>query len=163
MVGIYAGAMVIGANIGTTSTALFASIGATSSAKRVATAQVIFNVTTAIVAALVLPLLFAFINWITAVADLEAAPGITLAIFHTLFNLLGVALILPLNDWLTSFLERRFVSLEEKASKPKHLDKNIAQTPDLAVNALILELLSVSDRFLSVYPKLLSQQRNNGC
>ena len=159
MVGIYAaGAMVIGANIGTTSTALFASIGATSSAKRVATAQVIFNVTTAIVAALVLPLLFAFINWITAVADLEAAPGITLAIFHTLFNLLGVALILPLNDWLTSFLERRFVSLEEKASKPKYLDKNIAQTPDLAVNALILELLSVSDRFLSVYPKLLSQQ-----
>jgi len=150
--------MVIGANIGTTSTALFASIGATSSAKRVATAQVIFNVTTAIVAALVLPLLFAFINWITAVADLEAAPGITLAIFHTLFNLLGVALILPLNDWLTSFLERRFVSLEEKASKPKHLDKNIAQTPDLAVNALILELLSLSDRFLSVYPKLLSQQ-----
>ena len=159
MVGIYAaGAMVIGANIGTTSTALFASIGATSSAKRVATAQVIFNVTTAIVAALVLPLLFAFINWITAVADLEAAPGITLAIFHTLFNLLGVALILPLNDWLTSFLERRFVSLEEKASKPKYFDKNIAQTPDLAVNALILELLSVSDRFLSVYPKLLSQQ-----
>ncbi|MEC7633877.1 MAG: Na/Pi symporter, partial [Pseudomonadota bacterium] len=159
MVGIYAaGAMVIGANIGTTSTALFASIGATSSAKRVATAQVIFNVTTAIVAALVLPLLFAFINWITAVADLEAAPGITLAIFHTLFNLLGVALILPLNDWLTSFLERRFVSLEEKASKPKYLDKNIAQTPDLAVNALILELLSLSDRFLSVYPKLLSQQ-----
>mgnify|MGYP007000169674 len=98
------------------------------------------------------------INWITAVADLEAAPGITLAIFHTLFNLLGVALILPLNDWLTSFLERRFVSLEEKASKPKYLDKNIAQTPDLAVNALILELLSLSDRFLSVYPKLLSQQ-----
>ncbi len=52
MVGIYAaGAMVIGANIGTTSTAIFASIGATSSAKRVASAQVIFNVATAIVLA----------------------------------------------------------------------------------------------------------------
>ena len=159
MVGIYAaGAMVIGANIGTTSTAMFASIGATSSAKRVAAAQVVFNVATAVVAALILPLLFGLIHWITEVAEIDANPGITLAIFHTLFNLLGVALIFPLNDRLASFLEQRFVSLEEEASKPKHLDKNIAQTPDLAVNALILELLSVSDRFLHVYPKLFSQQ-----
>lgn len=159
MVGIYAaGAMVIGANIGTTSTAMFASIGATSSAKRVAAAQVVFNVATAVVAALILPLLFGLIHWITAVAEIDADPGITLAIFHTLFNLLGVALIFPLNDKLASFLEQRFVSLEEEASKPKHLDKNIAQTPDLAVNALILELLSVSERFLHVYPKLFSQQ-----
>ncbi|WP_334056392.1 Na/Pi cotransporter family protein [Alteromonas sp. S005] len=159
MVGIYAaGAMVIGANIGTTSTAMFASIGATSSAKRVAAAQVVFNVATAVVAALILPLLFGLIHWVTAVAEIDADPGITLAIFHTLFNLLGVALIFPLNDKLASFLEQRFVSLEEEASKPKHLDKNIAQTPDLAVNALILELLSVSDRFLHVYPKLFSQQ-----
>ena len=159
MVSIYAaGAMVIGANIGTTSTAMFASIGATSSAKRVAAAQVVFNVATAVVAALILPLLFGLIHWITAVAEIDADPGITLAIFHTLFNLLGVALIFPLNDRLASFLEQRFVSLEEEASKPKHLDKNIAQTPDLAVNALILELLSVSDRFLHVYPKLFSQQ-----
>lgn len=159
MVGIYAaGAMVIGANIGTTSTAMFASIGATSSAKRVAAAQVVFNVATAVVAALILPLLFGLIHWTTAVAEIDANPGITLAIFHTLFNLLGVALIFPLNDGLASFLEQRFVSLEEEASKPKHLDKNIAQTPDLAVNALILELLSVSDRFLLVYPKLFSQQ-----
>lgn len=159
MVGIYAaGAMVIGANIGTTSTAMFASIGATSSAKRVAAAQVVFNVATAVVAALILPLLFGLIHWVTAVAEIDADPGITLAIFHTLFNLLGVALIFPLNDKLASFLEQRFLSLEEEASKPKHLDKNIAQTPDLAVNALILELLSVSDRFLHVYPKLFSQQ-----
>lgn len=159
MVGIYAaGAMVIGANIGTTSTAMFASIGATSSAKRVAAAQVVFNVATAVVAALILPLLFGLIHWVTAVAEIDADPGITLAIFHTLFNLLGVALIFPLNDRLARFLEQRFVSLEEEASKPKHLDKNIAQTPDLAVNALILELLSVSDRFLHVYPKLFSQQ-----
>ncbi len=159
MVGIYAaGAMVIGANIGTTSTAMFASIGATSRAKRVAAAQVVFNVATAVVAALILPLLFGLIHWITVVVEIDANPGITLAIFHTLFNLLGVALIFPLNDKLASFLEQRFVSLEEEASKPKHLDKNIAQTPDLAVNALILELLSVSDRFLHVYPKLFSQQ-----
>ena len=137
---------------------MFASIGATSSAKRVAAAQVVFNVATAVVAALILPLLFGLIHWITAVAEIDADPGITLAIFHTLFNLLGVALIFPLNDRLARFLEQRFVSLEEEASKPKHLDKNIAQTPDLAVNALILELLSVSDRFLHVYPKLFSQQ-----
>ncbi|HCB09348.1 MAG TPA: MFS transporter, partial [Alteromonas sp.] len=55
-----AGAMVIGANIGTTSTAAFAAIGATSAAKRAAAAQVIFNLGTAAIALLILPLLFYF-------------------------------------------------------------------------------------------------------
>ena len=44
MIGVYAaGAMVVGANVGTTSTAAIASIGATSNAKRVAAAQVILH------------------------------------------------------------------------------------------------------------------------
>lgn len=158
IIGLYAaGAMVIGANIGTTSTALLASIGATSSAKRLATAQVLFNVVTAIVAGLILPLLLSAIGALTQWLTIETNPGVTLAIFHTLFNVLGVVLIFPLNDKLASFLERRFTSVEEKAARPKYLDKNIAQTPDLAVNALILEVLSISDRFLALYPTLISR------
>ncbi|MBU2876722.1 MULTISPECIES: Na/Pi cotransporter family protein [Aliiglaciecola] len=157
MVGIYAaGAMVIGANIGTTSTALLAAIGATSNAKRVAAAQVIFNGATAIVALLLLPVLFYLIEVITNSLELSADPAISLALFHSVFNILGVLLVYPFNDRLAKFLEARFLSWEEKASHPQYLDKTIAQTPVLAVNALLLENLSVADKIAVLYGKSIT-------
>ena len=63
IVGLYAAAaMVIGANVGTTSTAAFAVIGATSNAKRVAAAHIIFNVATGVVALMIMPVLFWSVN-----------------------------------------------------------------------------------------------------
>ena len=154
MVGIYAaGSMVIGANIGTTSTAILAAIGATSNAKRVAAAQVVFNVATALVALMLLPVLFYLIEGITELLNIKADPAISLAIFHTVFNILGVLLIYPQNDRLAAFLENRFRTWEEEESHPRFLDKTIAKTPVLAVNALILELLSISDKVIAVYHK----------
>ncbi|MBK9685599.1 MAG: hypothetical protein IPO59_20800 [Betaproteobacteria bacterium] len=47
--------MIIGANVGTTATALLAAIGATPNARRVAAPHVIFNVLTACVALALLP------------------------------------------------------------------------------------------------------------
>lgn len=147
MIGIYAAAaMVIGANVGTTSTAAFASIGATANAKRVASAQVLFNVATAIIALLVLPVLFFLISWITGLFQVEANAALSLALFHTVFNILGVLLVYPYNDRLADFLDQRFISREEAESKPRYLDKTISQTPALAVNALALELGDISQR-----------------
>jgi phosphate:Na+ symporter len=147
MVGLYAAAaMVIGANIGTTSTALIASIGATSNAKRVAFAQVIFNSATALVAFLLLPVLFFGIEWFSKVLDIEANISVSLALFHSVFNILGVILIFPFNNKLASFLESRFLTWEEKESNSRYLDKTIAMTPDLAVNALMLEMKSIAKR-----------------
>lgn len=143
---VAAAAMVVGANVGTTSTAVLASIGATSQAKRVAAAQVIFNVATAIIALLILPILFSLITFIEKIMGLSADVAISLALFHSVFNILGVLLIFPFNNYLSVFLEKCFLSWEEQASHPKFLDKAIASTPDLAVNALILELSSIGER-----------------
>ena len=46
--------VVIGANVGTTLTGILAAIGATSNARRLAAARVLFNVVTAVVAVAVL-------------------------------------------------------------------------------------------------------------
>ena len=147
VVDIYgAAAMVIGANIGTTSTALFASLGATSNAKRVAIAQVIFNSATAIVAFLMLPFLFYGIDLFSSVLNLEADTSVSLAMFHSAFNILGVVLIFPFTNKMALFLERRFSSWEEQESHSRYLDKTIAMTPDLAVNALVLEMKSIAQR-----------------
>ncbi len=156
LIGLYAaGAMVIGANIGTTSTALIASIGATANAKRVAAAQVVFNGVTAVVALIILPVLFFVIENLTVLLDIDASPAISLAIFHTLFNILGVLLIFPHNGRLANFMKSKFRSVEEIASQPKYLDKTIAETPDLAVQALLMEVQSISERVFHMFRSLL--------
>ncbi|WP_300425101.1 Na/Pi cotransporter family protein [uncultured Thalassolituus sp.] len=141
VVGLYAaGAMVIGANIGTTTTALLASVGATANAMRVATAQVIFNLSTGVVALVLLPVILFAIEKLSVAAGLNTNVAFTLAIFHTAFNVAGVVLFYPITGRLADFLEQRFRSREQIPFRPHYIDKNVADTPDLAVNAAALEL-----------------------
>jgi len=139
----YAAAIVIGTNVGTTSTAALAVIGATPNAKRVAAAHVIFNLVTALVAFLLLSPLLGLIVDLLARFDFGSDPMTTLALFHTLFNILGVALLWLLTPALVRFLKHRFRSVEEDEAKPRYLDKNILATPLLAMHALTKELQRV--------------------
>ncbi|VCU71669.1 Na+/Pi-cotransporter [Pigmentiphaga humi] len=129
-------AVVIGANVGTTLTGILAAVGATSNAKRLAGAHVLFNVVTAAVAvALLHPLLGivdVFARWL-----LDTSDGITeLVVFHTAFNALGVLLMWPLSRPLSRFLLARFRSAEDDADQARYLDRNVAAVPELAVQAL---------------------------
>ncbi len=140
-----AAAMVIGANVGTTSTAALAVIGATANAKRVATAHILFNAGTGAIALLILPILFWLVRGTGELLGLEDIPAVSLALFHTTFNILGVVLIFPLTSRLANFLDGRFVTQDEIEGRPRYLDKTVAATPDLALDALVLELLRVND------------------
>ena len=135
-----AAAMVIGANVGTTTTGLFAVIGATAPAKRAASAHVIFNLVTGLVSFLLLPVLLNVVQYIARSMGSEDNLATTLALFHTLVNLLGLLIMLPFTDWMVAQLERRFHSLEEDSSRPQFLDRNVQATPSLAVDALAQEL-----------------------
>ncbi len=134
-----AAAMVIGSNLGTTSTAFFAALGATSNAKRVATAHIVFNAVTGIVALIILPALI----WITTetgrVLRLEETPTVVLALFHTIFNVLGVLLLWPVTRRLVSWLHRQYRTQDEEEGQPKFLDETVVATPALAMNALMME------------------------
>jgi phosphate:Na+ symporter len=152
-----AAAMVIGANIGTTTTALLATIGATANARRVALAQVIFNVATALVALLILPLMLLVVAAIGQWFGLAAEPGVTLALFHTSFNVLGVLLVMPANDRLADMLERCFRSQQSHQWRAKYLDKTIAVTPALAVNALVLELTSMATMIRTLLQRIFAK------
>ncbi len=139
-----AAAMVVGTNVGTTSTAALAVIGATSNAKRVAAAHITFNLVTGIIALSSLPLLFWVVLYAEQSMGLEIVPAVTLAMFHTVFNILGVLIIFPFNTRLAHFLDRRFVTQEEIEGRPRFLDKTVAVSPVLAVNALALELSRIT-------------------
>lgn len=135
-----AAAVVIGANIGTTVKALLAALGATPNARRAAAAHVMFNLLTGAVALLLLPWLIDLIVWLRELLELEAAPAVTLALFHTTFNILGVVLMWPLAARLAAFLARRFRTAEEDEARPQHLDSNVLSVPALALDALIQEV-----------------------
>ncbi len=137
-------AMVIGANIGTTSTAIFAAIGATSNARRVAGAHVAFNVLTGAVALLLLPVLIKLIEELNNNALTIGGPAVSLALFHTVFNMLGVLLMIPLAKHLVKFLKNQFRTAEEDLSRPRYLDKASVTVPDLAINSLTMEISRLS-------------------
>lgn len=143
-------ALVIGANMGTTTTALLAVIGATSNAKRVAVSHVAFNVLTGAVALALLPVMLFAVGLLEKALGVTTGPAATLALFHTVFNVLGVLLIWPLAGRLESWLSGRFVSEEENESRPRHLDRNSLGLPHLALNAILLELRRVADIALAI-------------
>jgi phosphate:Na+ symporter len=138
-------AMVIGANVGTTSTALLSVIGATPNAKRVAGAHIAFNVLTGAVALAMLPLIMFLLDRSRDLLGLESEPAIGLALFHTVFNVLGVALLVPITPALVRRLERSFKTAEEEEARPQYLDQNVLSTPVLAVHALLMELNRAGD------------------
>jgi phosphate:Na+ symporter len=134
-------AAIIGANIGTTVTAGLAAIGATPNAKRAALAHVVFNVLTALVALLLLPVLLQAIQIFSEAAALDSNPVITLALFHTTFNILGVLMMWPLTERLATWLLGRFRTHEEDLARPQYLDKNAISVPSVAVEALRQEIV----------------------
>jgi phosphate:Na+ symporter len=140
-----AAAAVIGANLGTTSTAAIATMNATPSARRLALGHIAFNLVTGIVALGMLPLLLFGVGLLADWMDVEGSPAAVLALFHTVFNALGVALMLPFTGQLATLLERLFRSAEEELGRPRHLDATLAATPALAVAALREELLRLRE------------------
>lgn len=135
-----AAAAVIGANLGTTSTAALAALRATASAKRLAIGHILFNAITGLIALAILPVMLWFIALLAGFLELEPGPVVFLAMFHTLFNLLGVVIMLPLTMVLARQLERLFHSTEEDNARPRYLDNTLVKTPELAVAALAQEM-----------------------
>ena len=146
-------ALVIGMDLGTTVTALLASLGASLSARRTAAAHVLFNLGTAVAAFLALPLYLQLLA--THGAGMGGAGGgFALTAFHTGFNLMGVLVVLPFTRPFAALIRRlvpatpgRLVDeLDDQppASSSAALDQAAAALQDLLL-ALIAQLRSRSD------------------
>ena len=124
-------AMVIGTNIGTTVTALLGSIGGIPDKKRAAAAHLLFNFLTAAIAFVLLPFLSLFLMETLA---LHNDPTTALALFHTIFNLLGVLLLAPFIPLLARYLHKIFIYKKKMPTKfIHHVDPAL---PDAAFIAL---------------------------
>ncbi len=125
-----AAALVVGQNLGTTVTAGIAAIGASVPAKRTALAHVLFNGLTGVIAFAVLPVFVAVVDWITEVFG-GADDAMSLAAFHTCFNILGVALLMPFLARFARLIER--IVPARGSALTQHLDPSVSRLPAVAI------------------------------
>jgi len=95
-------ALIIGQNIGTATSSAMAAIGASSTAKRLALAYILFKLIAALIALVLFPVTIPLLVRASKTVD-----GVTLlAGYHTAYNVIGVAVLLPLIDRFTRLVER---------------------------------------------------------
>ena len=155
-------ALAIGANIGTTITAIIGSFTANYQGKRLALAHLIFNMTTAAIAlAFITPIRMA-VDYISAgvgIADTDYA--LKLAVFHTIFNVLGVVIMLPLLRRLIAFLERTIAQPQEDLSQPKYLSEAVDEFPQTIEVAMRREVKHLYDNAVELIVHGLNLHRHD--
>jgi len=144
-------ALAIGANVGTTITAIIGAMSSNYQGKRLAAGHLIFNVITGAIA-------IAFIGQIIwAVDATAAATGIRsddytlkLAVFHTIFNVIGVVVLLPFVTRLVNFLEWVLPPPKVDVVEPKYLMDSVMDFPETLLEAVRNETIHLYDNALEI-------------
>lgn len=149
-----AAAIVVGAAIGTTLTGALVTIGGTVAAKRTALAHILFNLGSGVVAIVLLPVFLGFLGWLHDHAGLEAG-AMSLAVFHTLFIAVGVALFMPVVGRFERLVARLLP--ERKQDMGRHLDASSLGVPSVALEASQRSLESITHQLVEVQRNLLTR------
>ncbi|MDX8395957.1 MAG: Na/Pi symporter [Mariprofundaceae bacterium] len=155
-------ALAIGANIGTTITAILGSLSSNEQGKRLAGAHLIFNAVTGLIAIIFMqPLMLAvdFISAYTGIADHDYT--LKLAVFHTLFNLIGIIVMVPFIGRLVEFLEKTIRAGPDHFAKPKYLNDSALEFSDTAIEALRLETLHIYGKATEIIARGLSLKKKD--
>jgi len=153
-------AIVIGANVGTTITVLLGSIGGTPAKKRVAMSHLLFNVVTGVVAFLTL---HGLVRFIQLFFDIHSNSVVGLALFHTLFNIIGVILFFPFVGLLARLLlklypDRKTVLTVYLANTPTEVTDAATAAMKKEVHHLLQECQLYNLRLLHIDEKLVFDQ-----
>jgi len=134
-------ALAIGSNVGTTITAILGALSSNVSGKRLAGAHLIFNVVTGIVAIIFIFPLARGVNFLSDLFGIHATDyTLKLAMFHTIFNILGVLLMIPLIGKLEKLLVKVFKEKVDKdIDEPKYLNESVLEFPASTISALLME------------------------
>ena len=125
--------VLLGDNIGTTITAVLASLAGSLAAKRVAAVHVLFNVIGAIIFLIIMPLYQLVIEWMQGIMNLK--PEMVIAFAHGTFNVTNTIIQLPF-IFILAWIVTKLVQGEDlnEKYKPRMLDKNlINRAPNIAL------------------------------
>jgi phosphate:Na+ symporter len=153
-------ALAIGSNIGTTFTALLGSLAANQAGKKLAMAHLIFNLITGFVALILLPQLKLVVENIAHTTGIsEENYTLRLAIFHTVFNVLGVAIMVLWINKLILLLNKIIKDDPVTIEQPKFLNQKILNHPQSAIHALYKETEHLLDNTFEIIAHSLNVHR----
>ena len=149
-------ALAIGANVGTTITAIIGSMSANIQGKRLAGAHLIFNLATGFIAILFIHQFVQIVNVVsTAVGIAGDDYTLKLAVFHTIFNLVGVIVMIPFINMMVRWLEKIFKERESPVEQPKYLTDSALEFADTAVEAVRMETLHLYDNAIEIIAEVI--------
>ena len=159
---INAMAIAVGANIGTATTAALGAMVSNANSKRMAVGLFIFKGITAVITLASLYLMIDFVDYISKYLGIKSDDwAMKLAVFHTLFNLVGLIIFSFFIPKLVIFLKKLFV--EEKESyitKPKFLDMEVVAVPFAALKATRKETIHLYDNASEVLSHAIMLHRH---
>lgn len=146
--------LVLGANIGTSMTALLSAIGKPREAQRAAIAHLLFNVIGVIVW---FPLIGVLASWVSSVGG--GMPR-EIANAHTLFNVVNALIFLPFVNQFAALVTRITPDRPPVgAIAPKYIDVGLLRTPGIALAKARMEMLRMASRvqgmLIDVLPAIL--------
>jgi phosphate:Na+ symporter len=136
-----AAAVVVGADLGTTSTALLGAMGGGAEKKRVAVAHFLINVVTVVLA---FPLISPLLTLVRALGISD--PLYALVAFHSSFNALGILVFLPFLGPFARFLESHMRATRQGVAR--FIAQVPSGVPDSALEALELETSHLLSRVM---------------
>lgn len=140
--------ILLGDNIGTTITALLASIGQSKNAKRTAVAHSVFNITGSMVFIWMIPVLVKFVEFISPKGNEVDIISRQIANAHTTFNVVCTLIWLPLIPLMVKIVTWLVRGNDEKATvfwKPKYLDDKVISQPAAAIYLVANEVDHLSE------------------
>ncbi len=143
--------VLLGDNIGTTITAVLASLAGSIAAKRAALVHVIFNLIGVIIFTIFLPVVIHLISLLQDVWHLK--PAMTIAVSHGIFNITNTLIQLPFVAGL-AWIVTKPVPGKDIADdyKPQHLNKDLVyHAPGVALQETQKELQNVGQIVLSMF------------
>jgi phosphate:Na+ symporter len=143
-------ALILGANVGTCATALLASLGRTTEAKRVGAAHIAFNLAGALI---LLPFVSLIADAFAPAAHDTVSLARQIANVHTAFNLGMALLFVPFIPWLARLIEKLLPAPQaaEDTAKSEVLQTRLLAFPTLALEASRKELQRMGRTVLEHY------------
>ncbi|MBQ7369382.1 MAG: Na/Pi cotransporter family protein, partial [Clostridia bacterium] len=137
--------VILGSNIGSTTTALLSSAGSSTNARRASMIHLLFNTIGSMIFMVMLLIWEDFFQ--TTFCTWFAEPSTQIAMFHTLFNVTCTLLFLPFTKLLVkaSMLLVPDKKENKQTSELVFMDKRLLNTPTVAIGQLTKEVFRMSD------------------
>lgn len=154
-------AAVLGTSVGGVVTALVASLSTNIEGRRLAVANCIFNFTTVIIVAIFFHYFVLINDTISNAIGLAQDSILRLAVFHTLFNLFGVILLVGFIPKIATFLNKILKGHNAGETVPLFINDSILPYKDTAIEALDNEVRHLYDNAFAIIAHTIGFSRTD--